>query len=157
MKKSRFPYAGFMVMLGLMMMSEPGLADEDEGHHRNHLSLFVGATHAEGNDEATVGLEYEYRLNEQFGVGALLDHAGGDVDSTIVAGAVFFHPYEGLLLLAAAGNEHTHHGDELVLRAGIGYEFEIGDGWTLTPLLNFDFVENEETKEVYGISIGRHS
>lgn len=146
----------FTVIFGLTVVSAAAVASEEKRHHRNHLSVFAGATHAEGSDEATIGLEYEYRLNERFGVGALLDHAGGDLDSTIVAGVVFFHPYEGLLLLAAAGNEHTHHGDELVLRAGIGYEFELGAGWTLTPLLNFDFVEHEETKEVYGVSIGRH-
>ena len=77
------------------------------------------------------------------------------MDATIVAGALFFHPHKGLIVIAAAGNENTDHGDEFIARAGIGYEFELNGGWTLTPQLNFDVVEDEETKEVYGISIGK--
>ena len=130
-------------------------ASEEGQEHRHHLSVFIGATHAEGADEPTVGVDYEYRLTPKVGVGALVDHAGGDLDSTIVAGVLFFHPHEGLMLLAAAGNENTDHGDEFISRAGIGYEFELHEGWTLTPQLNFDFVKDEETKEVYGIGIGK--
>lgn len=139
----------------LSVCSTAGLASEEK-HHRHHLSVFAGATHAEGSNEATVGVDYEYRVTELLGVGALIDHAGGHLDSTIVAGVVFLHPHKGLLLLAAAGNENTDHGDEFLFRAGIGYEFELSDDWTVTPLVNFDFVKDEETKEVYGISIGRH-
>ena len=93
---------------------------------------------------------------ELFGVGALVDYAGGDLDSTIVAGVAFLHPYKGLVLLGAAGNENTHHGDEFLVRLGIGYDFELSGGWTLGPLLNFDFVEDEETKEMFGIVVGKH-
>ena len=128
----------------------------EEGHHRHHLSVGLGATHAEGSNEPTVGAHYEYRINELFGVGALVDYAGGDLDSTIVAGVAFLHPYKGLVLLGAAGNENTHHGDEFLVRLGIGYDFELSGGWTLGPLLNFDFVEDEETKEMFGIVVGKH-
>ncbi len=138
-----------LLLLSVGMLFPMISSASEEGHdHRHHVAVFVGATHAEGTDEPTVGVDYQYRLTPKIGVGALVDRAGGDLDATIVAGALFFHPYEGLLLLAAAGNENTDHGDEFIVRAGIGYEFELNGGWTLTPQLNFDFVEDEETKEV---------
>lgn len=143
-----------LLCVGLWFPMISSGSEEGQGH-RHHVAVFIGATHAEGTDEPTVGVDYEYRLTPKIGVGALVDRAGGDLDATIVAGALFFHPYERLLLLAAAGNENTDHGDEFIVRVGIGYEFELNGGWTLTPQLNFDFVEDEETKEVYGIGIGK--
>ncbi len=157
----RYGRRGMTNFPGLLLLSVGMLfpmisSASEEGHdHRHHVAVFVGATHAEGTDEPTLGAHYEYLLTPKIGVGALVDHAGGDLDATIVAGALSFHPHKGLILIAAAGNENTDHGDEFIARAGIGYEFELRGGWSLTPQLNFDFVKDEETKEVYGISIGK--
>jgi hypothetical protein len=41
------------------------------------------------------------------------------------------------------------------LRATIGYEFELGGGWSIAPQANLDVIENEENEEVYGITIGK--
>jgi hypothetical protein len=135
--------------------TSPVLAEEGGHHelHKNHLAVFVGWTHAEGEDEPTIGLDYERRLNERFGVGAVIDYAGGDLESTIIAPALFLHagPW---VLLGAVGNEHAEGEDEIVYRLGLSYQIEAGD-WTIAPGVNFDKVEDHETKEVFGVGIGR--
>ena len=147
--------SGLLLIWASLLLPLASFASEEGQEHRHHLAVFIGATHAEGEDEPTVGVDYEYRLTQKIGVGALVDHAGGDLDSTIIAAALFIRPHEGWLLLAAAGNENTDHGDEFIARAGIGYEFGFHGGWSLTPQLNFDYVDDEETKEVFGVNIGR--
>jgi hypothetical protein len=148
-------FQGFLLLCVGLLFPMISSASEEAHQHRHHVAVFVGATHAEGTDEPTLGAHYEYLVTPKIGVGALVDHAGGDLDSTIVAAALGFHPHAGWTLIAAAGNENTDHGDEFIVRIGVGYDFELGGGWALRPQLNFDFVEDEETKEVYGISIGK--
>ena len=45
--------------------------DHPEAHHghKHHVALFLGNTHDHHGDDAfTVGLDYEYRLHDLFGV-----------------------------------------------------------------------------------------
>jgi hypothetical protein len=41
------------------------------------LALFIGITDDRGDDAFSLGLDYEYKFSEVFGIGGLLDHAGG--------------------------------------------------------------------------------
>ena len=124
-----------------------------EGEHKNHLSLFLGNTHEEGEDEFTIGLDYERRLDEFWGIGGLVDHAGGEFDTTVLAVPLFFHPHKRWRLLLAPGVE-IHNGDsEFLIRAGVGYEFEVNE-WTVSPEFSVDRVDNEYI-QVFGLSIGR--
>jgi hypothetical protein len=36
-------------------------------------------------------------------------------------------------------------------RATVGYEFEFGKGWKISPQVNLDFIEDEEREEIYGV------
>jgi hypothetical protein len=135
-------FQGLLLLCVGLLIPMISLASEEGQGHRHHVAVFVGATHADGTDEPTVGAHYEYLVTPKIGVGALVDHTGGDLDSTIVAAALGFHPHAGWTLIAAAGNENTNHGDEFIARAGIGYEFELNGSWSLTPQLNFDFVKD---------------
>ena len=69
-----------------------------------------------------------------------------------------WHPVEGLYLTAAPGFEWAddEHGDsksEFLVRVGIGYNFKIGEHFTLAPVYNIDFVDGEEI-QIYGLSLG---
>ena len=57
-----------LLCVGLLMSMAP-LASEEGQEHRHHVAIFIGATHAEGKDEPTVGLDYECRLTPKIGVG----------------------------------------------------------------------------------------
>lgn len=150
---------------------------EEHAFHRHHVAVFLGATTAEapkhGGEgavetesegggssgetesvtEATIGLDYEYRLSRIWGVGFLFDYVGGDARASVAAAGVFLHPVAGLKLLAAPGLEHHEGENEFLVRLGVGYEFEVGR-WALTPGASVDFVDGDEAY-VYGLYIGR--
>jgi hypothetical protein len=145
--------------------------------HRHHVAVFFGATTAEvsmhgGQEtvetesetgaagaetesvtEASIGLDYEYRLSRLWGIGFLFDYVGGDARASVAGVPVYLHPVGGLKLLAAPGLEHHEGENEFLVRLGLGYEFEVGR-WAITPGANVDFVDGEETY-VYGLYIGR--
>ena len=137
-------FVHFMILLSVVAA---GSAAADE----QSLSLFVGNTDDRGEDAFSLGLAYEYRFSELLGVGGFVDHAGGDVRTGVVGVPVFLHPVAGLLLLAAPGIEHqVDGGNEFLFRLGLGWEFELGERWVITPVANVDFVDSEEVY-VYGI------
>lgn len=127
--------------------SEAGAAEHEEHElHRHHFSVFLGVTdgeveveeHAEVGVESeeetavvedestfTLGLDYEYRLNRRWGIGALIDYAGGDFRSWVAGVPLFLHPGGGWKLLVAPGFEDKEDEDrEFLVRAGVLYDFE---------------------------------
>jgi hypothetical protein len=134
---------------------QPGTSGEAEHHeHRHHVGVFAGVTHAEGEDESTAGVDYEYRVPgvEFLGVGALVDHAGGKIDSTVVAAAAFIHLRKRLRFLVAPGLERSDGENESLVRAGVAYRLQL-KRLSFSPELNIDFVDGERI-EVYCVSVG---
>jgi hypothetical protein len=127
--------------------SETGHHEEDRAHS---LELFLGNTHEDGEDGFSVGLVYEYRLDELFGIGGFLEHADGDFDKWIVGLPLYIHPYKGFRFLVAAGLENEDNENEFLFRTGVSYEFEFGS-WAIAPEFNVDFVDGDEAL-VYGVS-----
>jgi hypothetical protein len=130
-------------------------AESEEGHeHANHMGLFLGNTHHSGEDGFSVGVDYEHRISEIFGVGGLIEYAGGDFDTWIFGAPLYIHPYKGLRFLVAPGFETEENETKFLVRAGIAYHIPLGNGWSIAPEYNFDFVEGGEEYQVYGISVG---
>lgn len=160
---------------------EPHSEDEAAEHeehtfHRHHVAVFLGATTAvpkhggeevvetesEGGGssgetgsvtEASIGLDYEYRLSRVWGIGFLFDYVGGEARASVAGLSLYLHPVGGLKLLAAPGIEHHEGENEFLVRLGLGYELEVGR-WALTPGASVDFVGGDEAY-VYGLYIGR--
>jgi hypothetical protein len=104
----------------------------------------------------TLGIDYERQLSERFGVGVLADWAfGGEGRESILAAAAFYHPWRRVRLDLAPGIQRDAARDEVefVLRVGADYEFELRDGWSLSPNLNVDFGPNESLL-VFGVELG---
>lgn len=153
--------------------TEHGEAHGEHEFHRHHFSVFLGVTDGEIEKEApvegesgggevvfedqrafTVGLDYEYRLNKRWGVGALIDFAGKDFRSWVAGVPLVLHPGGAWKLYAAPGLEDKETEDAAFLvRAGVMYDFEIG-GFSVAPAFNVDFVDSEEVL-VYGVNIGK--
>jgi hypothetical protein len=156
----------FLALMPLECLGEEAAHGHKEAahRHRHHVALFAGGTHAdieieeagivreESEDAFTVGLDYEYRLRPLFGVGGLVEYAGGDLETTIVAGALFIHPVGGLKFILAPGVEHEGDENEFLFRAGVYYDFFFGN-FSITPTFSVDFVDGEEDL-VYGVSFG---
>ena len=170
--------AAMVLSLGIPANAqEAGAEDPEHEFHRHHLSVFLGATTAdvevhggegdagtqsEGGEtsgettretEASIGFDYEYRLNRTWGIGFLFDYVAGDARTSVAGIPVFLHPAGGLKLLAAPGIERHEGENEFLVRLGLGYQFDLGR-WAITPGANVDFVDGDQVY-VYGLYIGR--
>ena len=81
--------------------------------HRHHAALFIGNTQDDGSKRGlSVGMEYEYRINQWVGLGGMVEYAGGDFEHLLIAVPLFIHPYKDWNFGVAAGTEiHKEHGD----------------------------------------------
>jgi hypothetical protein len=131
-------------------------AHEHAGAHEFHpnlIALFVGVTHEGRNEnELTLGIEYERRLNKSFGVGIVAEHSIGDIDFWVYAVPFAYHngPWK---FYVAPGIEDGDHGSESLLRLGAEYAFEVGS-WEISPQFDVDFVDGEEVY-VLGLTFGK--
>lgn len=129
--------------------SEP----EEYGYHRHVIAFFAGVAHQGARDNGlALGIEYEYRLNDRFGIGTLAEHTFGDMDAWVYAVPFAYHqgPWK---LYAAPGLEDGEHGSESMLRLGGEYGFEVGE-WEIAPQIDVDLVDGEKTW-VVGVTFGK--
>ena len=124
--------------------------------HPNHLSVLVAGTFVDSEEGATFGLDYEYRLNERWGVGAVLERAFGSVDATTALAVADIHVWRGLAIQTGPGVERIDHDgeteEEFVYRIGALYEIE-RERYTLSPQLHVDITEETESV-VVGVAFG---
>lgn len=146
----------------LCLFVSPVFADHDESsakqghsvHGPHHLSMLVGNTHARGeSDSFTVGLDYEYRVNELLGVGAVFERAFGVLDATTILAVADIHFLNGLIVQVGPGFEHNGGEDVFVGRIGALYEFEFNN-YTLSPQLHWDYHDGEANTVVSGVAFG---
>jgi len=120
--------------------------------HPNMLGVFLGETFDGREEEFTIGLEYERRVNQSFGIGAFAEYVSGDLDFWVYGLPFAYHTGRWKLYLAPAV-EDGEHGSEFLVRVGGEYAFEVGE-WEISPQLNLDFVDSEEVW-VLGFVIGK--
>ena len=145
------------LIIGLAM-STNGRAEEhhgsaaeshEHGYHKNVIAGFIGFTgedsrSGEGRERAlTLGLEYERRFSEAWGVLVAAERAFGDLDFTVITVPLVYHrgPWA---FSAGPGIELPDHGheDEFVFRVAGTYGFDRG-GYELAPKAGLDFVAGE--------------
>ncbi len=144
----------------------PAAFASDDGHHgmagHKHIALFVGSGQEEDKAAHThsataIGLEFEYRLNDEWGIGGVVERlrAHGH-DNTVVVVPVSYHFGGNFRAFAGPGWEFDDRGgkDKFLARLGFGYEFHINDHWTVAPEALVDFVENGHKTWLLGIAIG---
>lgn len=123
--------------------------------HRHHLAVSAGGTYHEKGSQngGAYAIEYEYRLHELVGVGAVFDATSGIKDDPLVlAVTAIVHPVGGLKLIAGPGFEFKRKEDFLV-RVGVGWDFHLGEHLTLGPVVTADFV-SWDTNYNYGVALG---
>jgi len=147
---------GALSVLGLFCMSSTAQAEDlNEDHSDQHfVGAFMGVI---DNHEADLvsGVEYEFKFQPHFGIGALVEHAsqGEGVSSAIAA--AYYHPVGGLRFGAGYGREliggdHSHSVN--LLRVGVSYEFHLPNHVGAEPSINVDRVDGENAM-VYGVAI----
>lgn len=123
-------------------------------HGRHHLSVLLADTHLsdEGNN-FTIGLDYEYRVNELLGVGTVIERAYGELDATTLLAVADIHFQNGLIMQVGPGFERKDDDNVFVSRIGVLYEFEVKN-YTLSPQLHWDYHEDEANAIVAGLALG---
>jgi len=142
-------------------------AGEKGKERRNSVELFVGFV-TETDESATgpgFGIEYQRQISSRWYLGVeAIELSTNDVSrSWLVVVPAYFSPLGGLGLKAGPGlegsSEEPEDGGEsetttqFAVRVGAGWEFELGERFTLTPEANLDLVGGSATL-VYGVSFG---
>jgi hypothetical protein len=152
-----------LLAVGLSLFNTAGAATKPDSHHdilHHHVpGLFLGVTSGDGEDTFTVGLEYEYMLNQHFGIGAVYerspDRHHGD-GTAIGLLTLNWHPQGAWRILAGAGRERVFDSkahEYSVYRVGASYDFHLGK-FGIAPSVALDFVNNK-TNIVYGFALVR--
>lgn len=154
-------------LLFLLLASAGSLADEHHTSHEtlswqeygpHHLSLILGGTEVsdEGTAE-TIGIDYEYRLNDYVGIGAVFEHAAGEINANTSLAVTDLHPFHNGFIVQLGLGIETRTSEELddilVARAGMLYEFEYGR-YTLSPQLHWDYHDEHPNAIVFAIAFG---
>lgn len=134
--------------------SETNAKPDYAAHGRHHLSLLLADTHVSGEgDNPTLGVDYEYRVNELVGVGAILEKAYGELDATTLLAVADIHFQNGLIVQVGPGFERKDDESVLVARLGVLYEFEF-ENLTLSPQLHWDYHQHEPNAVIAGAAFG---
>jgi|MGYP000033803644 hypothetical protein len=141
-------------------LPEGTAAAEEAGeleHRRHILNGFAGVAQEDAEMEGyALGIDYEYRFSELFGVGAFTEVIAGEGRAVIIGADLVWHAAEPLALFVGYGEERKDNDWEGVMRLGGLYEFPVGDGWTLSPTVAYDFSlkHPDEDVLVFGLSLG---
>lgn len=129
-------------------------------HHKNHFAVFVGTTEAEehqgeqGDPDFTIGFDYERRINDWFGAGALADFVVEGRREYLLGPLFIFHAGKSAKFFAAPCyqkvRETGHH--NLVFRTGFAWDFFFGK-YSVFPAIYYDFTE-EQNFLVLGVGFG---
>ena len=127
---------------------------EEHGGGTQVVNLFVGSSSEVGDlDGFTFGLDYEYRLTHEWGVGGFAEAVTGLDRSSSVGVQAYWHAVRELVLVAGPGVERYGSEWGAIARVGAFYEFSLRDGWVLSPAIFYDFSEHENLL-IYGLNLG---
>lgn len=131
---------------------------QSTGHHRafphHTLGVFVGDTSEDRRNQGlTLGLEYEYRVNERFGLGAIIEHVAGDLDTNVAVLPLAWHRGPWKLYAGPGLEKSKEESAEFLLRVGLEYGFHFG-AYELSPQVDVDFVDGEHLL-IFGVTLAR--
>jgi hypothetical protein len=130
---------------------------EDHGWHRHHVGVYAGGAYRGAHHENGWLLEgeYEYRFRRNLGVGAVAERTFSvEGDPWLFVFPLALHPAGGLRLATGPGIEFEDgESGNFVWRFGLGWDFDLGRNFFLTPAANADLSEGHWSF-TYGIQLG---
>jgi len=119
------------------------------------IGVFVGgSSDLEGGHGLVLGLDYGYRLTDEFGVGVFAERAAGQNRSFAAGVQGYWVSPLDIVLFTGVGAEVRDNEWEAILRFGVEYEILYPGGWVLAPSVFYDVGETADLL-VYGLTVGR--
>jgi len=150
-----------------LLSSNALLASGDKQHF---IGVFAGMLDSDADNELILGLEYEFKVNSEWGVGLVYENSADahhEAGITSIIGVGYYHPAAlkgwrfGLGFGQETGGSYTdtHHVPpidhpevtENLIRVGVSYDFHVG-GMGIEPSLNIDTIDGNQVF-VYGVAL----
>ncbi len=96
------------------------------------MNVLLGASFNRPDTGVAVGANYEYRKEDKLGFGAFADIALADEVSTVLGGAVFWHPARQWTVFGGPGVMFLDGDTEVIARVGGSYALPVKK-WTIAP------------------------
>lgn len=123
---------------------------EEEPHH---LSVLLARTSEDEEAAGSVGIDYELRVSDVVGLGVVAEYAFEDLDATTLLAVTDLHVTPSFIFQTGPGVEFIEDEERFVYRFGVLYEFELGEGRTISPQIHRDFTSGEDAL-VVGVALG---
>ena len=147
---------GLPLVAAALLVAAISSAHAAGADHPHHLAVVGGyATKSSGKEAAFVGIEYEYRLSDLWGIGGYAETTWGDFDLEALGLIATLHPGGGWKVLGGLGIERKlgTKKDKLLGRLGVGYDFHVGS-FSIGPLIAVDFIEDFSEVYYLGLAAG---
>jgi len=118
----------------------------------HHFSIMPSGTFEEEDDAFSIGLDYEYRVSDFLGIGAVAEYAFQDIDATTIFAAADLHLTQQFIMQVGPGFEFVDGRTEPMFRAGLLYEIE-SRGFTISPQIHYDWNSGKDSL-VIGAAFG---
>ena len=136
----------------------PSLAMASDEHKpiTHTVGVFTGVTINDGESDSSYGLEYEYKLNQDWGVGLVYEKtpdAHHEDGITVTLASVYAHPTANWRIGFGVGQEKIggHHSyTKDLIRTSVAYDFHLAS-FGIAPSLAFD-VGDGDTATVVGLA-----
>ena len=159
-KMSAIYLTGVLLFFAAIFPNTTRAGEGKESLPHNDLALFLGLaaeTNRDTPDENTfaIGMEYELRFREHWGIGAAVEFLGHDtIRDAVVVVPVSFHPKGNWRVFAGPGAELTSREDKFLVRLGVGYQIPLNGHWRLAPQVMGDFIDGGPITWTGGLAIG---
>lgn len=119
----------------------------ESGHHGefhpNTIGGFIGITGEDRRERAlTLGIEYERRFTERFGLTLSAERVLGDLDFTVVTVPLAIHVEEWIFSVGPGYEMPDEGSDHHLVRVGASRVFTVGNT-EYVPKINLDFIDGD--------------
>jgi len=130
-------------------------AADDHDWHKHHIAGLAGATLKSSKTQPFIGLEYEYRFSERFGIGAYYEEVLDNIDLQAFGLLLTYHPDNHWKIFGGPAVERKIDDtkNKLLVKFAVGYDFHVGH-WSHGPVIAVDFVEDYHQVGYLGWTLG---
>jgi len=139
------------------LSAQDSTATDKPTHHEEHyhLSVFSGYTVDYANRNGyKIGVEYEYRLSDRFGIGGTFDYTGADFQVYAFSIGATAYPFNFPLVFGAGvGAKSVDSKWKNFTRTLMVYDFHLNK-LSIGPMVMYDFFPAEKDIMTYGLTVG---